>query len=135
VDHGAITEDRQVERVAVEGDELRGQLGDVIAESGDELLLEPLAYVRGTTQRVHRPMIALARRPACRYGLEGKEAPVSFLWVDINRASHRPKTTLRRADRGEAEIIVIGTGSLYLHSIPNFPEATVLAVLDQLLLV
>ena len=59
MDHGTIAQNGQVEGVAVEGDELRVQLRDLVAECGDQLLLGPLTYV-GRTQRVHRPMIALA---------------------------------------------------------------------------
>ena len=58
MDHGTITQNGQVEAVAVEGDELRLQLSDLVAECADQLLLSPLTYVV-CTERVHRPVIAL----------------------------------------------------------------------------
>ena len=61
MDHRPIAQHGQVEAVAVEGDELRAQLRDLIAEGGDELLLGPLAHV-GRADGVHRPVIGLPVR-------------------------------------------------------------------------
>ena len=61
MDHRSIAQDGQVEAVAVERDELRAQLRDLVAEGGDQLLLGPLADV-GRAERVHCPMIALPVR-------------------------------------------------------------------------
>jgi hypothetical protein len=59
--HCPITQYRQVEVVAVERDELRPQLRDLVAEGGDQLLLRPLAHV-GHAHGVHRPLIRLPVR-------------------------------------------------------------------------
>ena len=61
VDHCPIAQHGQVEAVAVERDELRAQLRDLVAEGGDQLLLGPLAHV-GRADGVHRPVIGLPVR-------------------------------------------------------------------------
>jgi hypothetical protein len=59
VDHGPIAQNRKVKAVAVEGHELRAQLGDFIAERPYQLLLAALSQVR-RAQRVQCPAVALA---------------------------------------------------------------------------
>ena len=61
VDHCSVAQHGQVEAVAIERDELRVQLRNLIAECGDQLLLCPLAHVR-RADGVHRPMVRLAVR-------------------------------------------------------------------------
>jgi hypothetical protein len=61
MDHCSIAQHGQVKAVAVEGDESRAQLRDLVAESGDQLLLGPLAYVRGP-DGVHSPVVQLPVR-------------------------------------------------------------------------
>jgi hypothetical protein len=58
-DHGTVAQDRKAEGVAVERHELRGQLGDLVTECADKLLLGPLTDV-GRAERIHRPVIAFA---------------------------------------------------------------------------
>ena len=59
MDHGTITQNGQVEAIAVKSHELRAQFGDLFTERADQLFFSALADVGGT-QGVHRPMIALA---------------------------------------------------------------------------
>src|SRR5512144_797097 len=59
MDHGAITQNGEVEAVAVERHELRDELCDLFTECANQLLLGPFADVR-RAQRIHRPTIALA---------------------------------------------------------------------------
>src|SRR5262249_48700487 len=61
VDHGSVAQYGQVEAAAVESDELWAQLGDLIAERGDQLLLGPVHHVRRPNS-VHRPVVGLAMR-------------------------------------------------------------------------
>ena len=51
MDHGSVAQHGEVEAVAVERDELRAQLRDLVAEGGDQLLLCPLAYVAARRRR------------------------------------------------------------------------------------
>ena len=61
MDHGSVAQHGEVEAVAVERDELRAQLRDLVAEGGDQLLLCPLAYVRRANS-VHCPVVGLTVR-------------------------------------------------------------------------
>ena len=46
MDHGSVAQHGQVEAVAVEGDELRAQFGDLIAERGDQLVFPKIISAR-----------------------------------------------------------------------------------------
>src|SRR6516225_2682878 len=59
MDHGAVTQDREVEAVAVEGDELGVQLGNLADKGRDQLPLGSLPYMWGS-QGINRPVIILA---------------------------------------------------------------------------
>lgn len=61
VDHGSVAQHGQVEAVAVECDELRAQLRDLVAEGGNQLFLGPFPYV-GRAYRLHSPVIWLPVR-------------------------------------------------------------------------
>jgi hypothetical protein len=61
MDLGAIPQDRQVEAVTVERHELRVQVGDLADEGRYQLLLGPVADVRGS-EGVHRPVVAFGVR-------------------------------------------------------------------------
>jgi hypothetical protein len=61
VDHCPIAQHGQIEAVAVESDELRAQLRDLVAEGGNQLFLGPLAQV-GRADSVHSPVIGLPMR-------------------------------------------------------------------------
>jgi hypothetical protein len=67
VDHCPIAQYGQVEAVSVEGDELRAQLRDLVAEGTDQFPLGPLAHVR-CADGVHRPVVGLP------VGNEGSDA-------------------------------------------------------------
>jgi hypothetical protein len=45
MDHGAITQNREVKGIAVEGHELRRQLGDLLTECADHLFFGALTNV------------------------------------------------------------------------------------------
>jgi hypothetical protein len=64
MDHGAVSQDRQVEAVAVKRYEPRVQVGDLADERGDQLLLSSVADVRGS-EGVHHPVVAFRVRHEC----------------------------------------------------------------------
>jgi hypothetical protein len=59
MDHGPVTQDGEIEALAVEGDELRVQLGDFADEGRDQLPLGSLPYMWGS-QGINCPVIILA---------------------------------------------------------------------------
>jgi hypothetical protein len=91
VDHCPVAQHGQVEAVAVEGDELRAQLRNLIAERGDQFLFCPLAHV-WRAKGVHRPVVGLAVRD------EGSDADDRMInMFEIFRRS--PRGLLRRTCR------------------------------------
>ena len=61
MDHCPIAQHGQIEAVAVERDELRAQLRDLVAEGGDQFLFCPLAHMR-RADGVHCPVISFPVR-------------------------------------------------------------------------
>src|SRR5262249_5077379 len=75
VDHGSVAQYGEVEAVAVERDELRPQLSNLIAEGGDQLLLCPVTHV-GRADGIHRPVVWLA---VCNQGSDADNRMVDVL--------------------------------------------------------
>jgi hypothetical protein len=61
IDHRAIPENRQIEAVAVERNELRPELADLLDEVAYEFGLGPLTYMR-RAERIHAPALRLTTR-------------------------------------------------------------------------